>query len=195
MIDFLSLEAPMKNCFQFKTMSILDHGLDVREYFCELKEFIVNNKSLTKNWKFPSWISNENIYKFFISYNDEIARYYQIYHDCGKPFCIIFDENGNKHFPNHAKISAQKWKEHAQNFKYCDEIANLIEHDMDAHTIRSNEYFTFISQKNCILLLLTALCEIHSNSNMFGDIDSDSFKIKFKKIDKLGKFVINNLNL
>jgi hypothetical protein len=38
-------------------------------------------------------------------------------------------------------------------------------------------------------LLLTALAEVHSNANMFGGIESISFKSKWKKIDKRGRML------
>jgi hypothetical protein len=37
------------------------------------------------------------------------------------------------------------------------------------------------------------LCEIHANADMFGGINSTSFKIKFKQINKRGKAIINFL--
>ncbi len=43
------------------------------------------------------------------------------------------------------------------------------------------------SIKDAFTLLLAALAEIHSNSRMFGGENSDSFKIKFKKLEQRGK--------
>jgi hypothetical protein len=44
------------------------------------------------------------------------------------------------------------------------------------------------------VLLLTGLCELHSNAQMFGGIDSTSFKIKFKQLERLGKKVIERIS-
>ena len=38
-------------------------------------------------------------------------------------------------------------------------------------------------------LLLAGLAEIHSNAEMFGGLDSVSFKIKWKQINKRGKAI------
>lgn len=38
------------------------------------------------------------------------------------------------------------------------------------------------------------MSEIHSNAVMFGGIDSQSFKIKHKKLTRLGKNVVKELN-
>jgi len=39
-------------------------------------------------------------------------------------------------------------------------------------------------------LLLTAIAEVHSNAEMFGGHDSDSFKAKIKRLDKRGRIAI-----
>ena len=41
--------------------------------------------------------------------------------------------------------------------------------------------------------MITALAELHSNAAMFGGIESTSFKIKFKKLEKLGGKICNSL--
>lgn len=43
------------------------------------------------------------------------------------------------------------------------------------------------------VLLITGLCEIHSNAVMFGGIDSQSFKIKHKKLNRLGKNIVKKI--
>lgn len=50
-----------------------------------------------------------------------------------------------------------------------------------------------LSLKTRMTLLVTALAELHSNAAMFGGIESTSFKIKWKKLDKLGKKLILDL--
>jgi hypothetical protein len=47
--------------------------------------------------------------------------------------------------------------------------------------------------KMACTLLLSALAEVHSNANMFGGIDSTSFKIKWKHLDKRGKKAVDIL--
>ena len=42
-------------------------------------------------------------------------------------------------------------------------------------------------------LLITGLSEIHANANMFGGIESTSFKIKYKQINSRGKQILKHL--
>lgn len=41
--------------------------------------------------------------------------------------------------------------------------------------------------------LVVALAELYANAELFGGIESDSFKIKFKRLEKLGNKFCNNL--
>lgn len=65
--------------------------------------------------------------------------------------------------------------------------------DMDIHVLKSDGVEEFASRPEAISLLLTGLAEIHANAEMFGGIESTSFKIKFKQINKRGKQIINLL--
>jgi hypothetical protein len=56
----------------------------------------------------------------------------------------------------------------------------------------SVEEITFEFQKNPTLvinLLFSALAEVHSNCQMFGGVDSTSFKIKLKKVNQRAKLI------
>lgn len=64
---------------------------------------------------------------------------------------------------------------------------------MAAHLTKPSEFETFMALDDFKVLLITALCEIHSNAVMFGGIDSQSFKIKYKKLNRLGKNVTKNI--
>lgn len=44
-----------------------------------------------------------------------------------------------------------------------------------------------------LTLLVTSLCEIHANADMFGGIESSSFKIKFKQLDRRGNQIIKKI--
>jgi len=101
----------------------------------------------------------------------------------GKPYCIEYDEQGKRHFPNHAEVSYSKYLELGGN----PQVAKLIKMDMMIHTMKSNDVDEFVKHPECITLLLAALAEVHSNSQLFGGINSISFKIKWKQIDKIGK--------
>ena len=119
-----------------------------------------------------------------------IVKKYQIYHDCGKPYCLVIDDLGKRHFPEHAKVSESIW---IQLFGKST-ISNLIGMDMDIHLLKSDQTEEFLNRPEAATLLLTGLAEIHSNAIMFGGIDSTSFKIKWKKINKIGKKLLNKLN-
>jgi len=121
---------------------------------------------------------------------------YQTYHDIGKPYCKIYDlEDKKYHFPEHAKISSKTYKEINGSE---DLISILIERDMDIHLIKAKDIETFIGESKidhmiAISLLLTGLAEIHANAEMFGGIESTSFKIKYKQIDSRGKQIIKRI--
>lgn len=168
----------MKSTMQTQDQSILQHGLSV--WRC-------TKKILTSDFdgmKLPKWFIEDS--HWFINQIDDwdIIQMYNIWHDLGKAFCIQEIE-GKRHFPNHDKISEEKFKEF---FPGNDYIAELIGLDMIMHT----EKFEQIMERNlpiktlCILYI-TALAEINSNALMFGGHQSESFKIKLKRLDKTGK--------
>jgi uncharacterized protein YlaN (UPF0358 family) len=64
---------------------------------------------------------------------------------------------------------------------------------MYIHLLKSDGVDEFCKNPNAITLLLTGLSEIHSNSQMFGGIDSISFKIKWKCINKRGKQILEKI--
>jgi len=59
--------------------------------------------------------------------------------------------------------------------------------DMDIHLLKDVGVNDFAQKEEAATLLLTGLAEIHSNAEMFGGIESTSFKIKWKQINKRGK--------
>jgi hypothetical protein len=38
-------------------------------------------------------------------------------HDCGKPYCITIDEDGRRHFPDHANVSRDTFSKISNNKK------------------------------------------------------------------------------
>ncbi len=187
----------MTNCFQTEGMSIYDHGISVREWYCDLRDYILVGDGLEKTWKLPSWIKSDVVKNYLSSFDDMIAEMYQIYHDCGKPFCREVDKNGNQHFPDHANVSKRIYLENSLvgTNKDVSAVAELIGMDMDFHQLRADEVDEFARRPQAIMLLITALCEIHSNSVMFGGLDSTNFKIKFKNIERFGKRIVNQQSL
>jgi len=144
-------------------------------------------------------------------HDSTIAYYYTTMHDCAKPYCKVTDKDGKVHFPNHAKKSYDIWMEliirHPREYlsrpvrglkeKTIGEVVgDLILHDMDIHTMKANDISPLISRlgsRTVITLLLVALCEVHSNAEMFGGTDSTSFKIKWKQIDRRGKAICKKI--
>lgn len=140
-------------------------GFRLPEWFIENHDFIVN--------QLPPW---------------QVIEKYTVFHDCGKPYCRVIGEGGKQHFPAHAEVSYKTFLE-----VFPDEIlaAELIRLDMLLHT----ESYENMVARNLPLpilatLLLSAFAEIHSNAAMFGGVESTSFKIKWKKIDRIGKRLI-----
>lgn len=180
----------MRECFQFKSMNMLDHGESVREWYEDLENLVMSSPTPSRErfaqWQLPSWIDSEAVKVHFLTADDEAIRLYQIYHDCGKPLCRTVDDEGKQHFPNHAEVSKQRWLDCGGS----QEVADLIGMDMDIHTLRAEGVESFSARPQAMTLLLTGLCELHSNAQMFGGIDSTGFKMKFKNIERFGKKII-----
>lgn len=171
----------MKNCEQTAGQSILDHGLSVWQ---QLKRLLEGD---TSGMRLPQWYTLYRDQLISTAHPAWILERYAIYHDCGKPFCLEIDADGKRHFPNHAAISEQTWREHFADEPSSEKIAELIGLDMIMHTESFDEILKRnLSDRTTSSLLLSALAELHSNAQMFGGIESTSFKIKWKRLDKLG---------
>ena len=180
------LEA-MKTCEQTKGMSVLQHGESVRDYLFDLIKHLRTGTPLKYEWKLPDWVlENKDLILSSLPDNDTLELYTK-FHDCGKPFCLKIDNEGRRHFPNHAQISYDIFKSVFDN----PVASELILHDMDIHLLKADGVELFSKNPYALTLLLTGLAEIHSNANMFGGIESTSFKIKWKCINQRGKQIIN----
>lgn len=178
----------MKNCSQNTDQSVYDHGASVRDHVFDLISYLEGNE-LKNKWILPSWFiqNKNNLLKNILS--KEIINEYTLFHDCSKPYCKIIDEFGKQHFPNHAQLSYELWMKIGGN----KIVANLMKMDMDIHNLKSEGINEFASRKEAITLLIAGLAEITANSKMFGGFDSQSFKIKYKQIDRKGKAICNKL--
>lgn len=163
---------------------MLDHGLSVWKY---TQKLISGD---TADMKLPSWYTSHKDKILSNLHDEETIRLYNIYHDCGKHLCRTVDAEGKVHYPNHAEVSKQAWLDCGGN----ETIGNLIGLDMMMHT-ESKEQIKArnLPTKDLMTLLITSLAECHANAEMFGGLDSTSFKIKFKKIEKTGRFLCNEL--
>lgn len=118
--------------------------------------------------------------------DERTSSLYQEWHDCGKPLCLTVDETGRKHYPDHARWSKEQF---LKLFPEEQQAAYLIEHDMDWHLAKNNADFERLSKEpHAFTLYLTAWAEIHANAVLFGGTESDSFKIKRKRLEKALKF-------
>ena len=181
--NFDQLEEKMKNCFQFQNMNMIDHGNMVHQYYSDL----IGSRNYEWDFGKVGQMVDDLIPSAF---SKEYMKNYQVYHDCGKPHCRTVDEQGKQHFPNHAQVSYNVWLQAGGD----PETAWFILHDMDFHTLKGDDLNDILSDPRSISLLLTAWAEIHANAQMFGGIDSTSFKIKRKHLEKQTKLVHQELN-
>lgn len=177
----------MRNCNQTAGMTVLQHGEMVRDYYRDLIAHLRDRRPLRYDWRLPSWISDPALIQTLP--DDELMAEYHLFHDCGKPICRIVDEEGRQHFPDHAAVSEAVWL----SVGGSREVGALIGMDMDVHLLKGDEVEAFARRPQALALLLTALSEIHVNASMFGGIDSVSFKIKWKHLEKRGKAILRSL--
>lgn len=173
---------------QAKGQSVYEHGYSVFQHVCELIEHLKTGKELT-GLKLPDWLY---LYKDQILLNlhpTHIIEDYTLFHDCGKPSCMVVDIDGKVHFPDHAQVSKRCYLQATGDEK----IANLIGWDMCLHLESAVEIEmrcrSMWSVADAATLLLVALSEIHSNAKLFGGLDSISFKAKWKNLDRRGRAV------
>lgn len=135
-------------------------------------------------WRLPEWIHHPSIVAALLPMQSVLT--YQIYHDCGKPFCLQIDEQGRRHFPDHAHLSADLW----ESLFGPSDISWLMRHDMDIHLAKAVDVPGIAQTPYWATQLMTGLAELHANGVMFGGIESTSFKIKYKALDKTGRRVL-----
>lgn len=178
----------MQQCPQTNTQSVYQHGVSVWEYTQKLIH-ILRSGEKDSNWILPDWLFTyrHHILEKLLPLN--IIEEYTVHHDCGKILCLEYDDNGNRHFANHAELSYQTWLKIGGD----QTAAELMKMDMLMHTINVEEAKTLSQHPYAITLLIVGLCELHSNAAMFGGITSTSFKIKYKKLERNGKTIIKQL--
>ncbi|CAH1690027.1 conserved hypothetical protein [Hyphomicrobiales bacterium] len=186
-VPCVSLLDAMRSCEQMPGLSVLAHGEMVAERYSELVGFLRDGKPLTSEWRLPDWIHDPIILTRLLP--DDLMAEYHVFHDCGKPACLVIDEEGKRRFPNHAQVSKDIWLSLGGD----ERVGELIGMDMDAHLLRDEGLAEFAARPQAIPLLLTALAEISSNAEMFGGIESTSFKIKAKALAKRGKAVLKRI--
>lgn len=141
-------------------------------------------------WALPSWFTEHRdlILDLLTPFIDQILIYQQ-WHDCGKPYCRTVDADGKVHYPDHAVVSGLIWGQLGGNAL----IGEFISRDMECHLLKPAEAAEYAKKPHAIIMLISALCETHANAEMFGGFQSDSFKIKYKRLDKCGTKIMNAL--
>ena len=174
----------MQGCEQTSGLTVLAHGEMVRDHYRDLVGHLRDGSPLAFEWRLPEWIHDPLILQFLP--DDAVMAEYHLFHDVGKPACRTVDEEGRQHFPDHAAVSARVWREAGG----CEEVAHLIASDMDVHLLKGEGVDEFARRPEAVALLLTGLAEVTANASMFGGIESTSFKIKYKNIEKRGRAVV-----
>lgn len=179
------LKTRMEIGFQTSGISFWRHGEMVAERCMDLMQ-----PERKMEWMLPEWFTdNEEWIKRAISKRMTVILEYQLWHDCGKPFCREEDLEGKVHYSRHAQVSERAYRKAGGSV----EIAALIGKDMLCHTSRTSDAEALAKDPDIVPLLVTALCETHANAGMFGGLDSDSFKIKWKRLNSLGKAIMREL--
>lgn len=172
----------MANAEHAKGQSILEHGLSVWKH---TKRLIDDD---TTGFRLPDWYETYKSRIFSNIHPESTIREYTENHDCGKPRCLTIDSDGRNHYPNHAEISETLWREAGGSEDAC----RLIGMDMLFHTATPEQILSHpgITLKDICTLIITSLAELHANAELFGGMESDSFKIKHKKWAKRAKKVL-----
>jgi hypothetical protein len=174
----------MNTTYQHKDMNMLQHGENV---WLQTQQIISN-----KNLDLPKWFLDNHSEIINQIYHPDILKTYTIYHDIGKSFCLTIDSEGKRHYPNHAQVSKEKFLEIFPNKKIEAELIGL---DMLFHTKNYTEIEALqLPNATLFTLLVVSFAEIFANAEMFNGKNSDSFKIKYKKLDKIGKKLIHRLH-
>lgn len=174
----------MMDCQQMPGLSVLAHGQSVWAFYQDLHNHIVLGEPLKFEWRLPDWIHSKALWE--AQAPTSTIEEYAVHHDCGKPFCRVVDSEGRQHFPDHALWSEKVWRATGGS----DQAARLMGMDMDIHLLKADGLEAFASRPEWGTLLVVGLCEVHSNATMFGGIDSNSFKMKWKQISRRGKALV-----
>lgn len=170
------LHAAMAACEQAPGQNMLQHGQSVHDHYRWLIAQLETGAA-----PFPILAAVHA--RFPCSPPAALERYHR-YHDCGKHLVQTTDADGKRHFPGHAEASAQQY---ALLFPEDTETQHLIRKDMDFHTLRGDDLLALCQDPLAPVLYLTAWAEVYANAAMFGGTQSDSFKIKAKRLIQAGK--------
>ena len=189
--NFLQIQDAMKTCYQTEGQTIFEHGVAVFRQYQHLRLSRLRNYKLHEH---PEWLFHPKLARGFQP--PSVMRPYLVYHDLGKPYCEVIDEEGKRHFPNHAEVSYHLWTAFKPPTTENKLIGELIRNDMFFHTTKPSDIKAIIEMAHrpyAATLLIAAYCEIQANAEMFGGKESTSYKIKTKRLNKLAHKLIGEL--
>lgn len=175
----------MQHCPQTKGQSVYAHGEAVRDRMRQLIQYLETGE-IAAGWVLPAWLVSYRTQLRDALMPRQTIDEYTLFHDCGKPYCI---SDGERKFPNHAEVSYRTWLDVGGT----PSAAQLMRMDMLVHTMKAEDVPGFCAQQEAPTLLLAALAEIHANAEMFGGVTSESFKIKWKQLDRRGRAICRHL--
>lgn len=186
---------------QYRGLNMLQHGKLAYDWYCYFLNLLTGRIQQNRNCRLPKWFEFKDDILKNLEIDLLLMEEYLTYHDAGKGFCKIITD-GKVHYPNHADISsklyyysiATRQTDIDQSEFILDNralISNLIARDMDIHKIKDKDIPEFMKMPGAFNLLLAGLAEIHANQELFGGLESESFKIKFKQIERRGMACLN----
>lgn len=173
----------MRACEQTSGLNMIQHGEAVHKHYLQLI-----NRLESGGIEAPILQTIYDQHQGRLISVGELQKYH-LYHDCGKPICLTIDENGKRHYLNHAGVSAEQY---AIIFPDDVHTADLIANDMAFHTTKCSTD-TIYDHSDALTLYFTAWAETYANAEMFGGTVSDSFKIKRSHLIQAGKRLLTHL--
>lgn len=176
----------MEETYQMEGLNLYQHGQQVWHYYQKILEHDY------EGMKIPKWYSTHADFIHQNLFSRELIETYAIWHDIGKTETLQIGEDGRRRFPGHADASKRIWLSLGGD----NEIAELIGLDMIFHTESAEQILQRnLDKKILCTLMLSALCELHANAEMFGGIQSESFCIKYKKLEQRAKKVLTTMSI
>lgn len=183
--SFDEMVAAMLRCEQSEGFTVYQHGQAVAENMRVLRHHLDRTYNLPERcWRLPRCFEKYGPRILANLHTEEISHLYGLYHDCGKFYCATTDPTtGQIRFPNHADVSRIVWESVGGD----PVVGRLISWDMALHVATSQEIEQLLHEwtiEDSMTLIVAACSEIHANAMMFGGLDSVSFKMKFKHLER-----------
>jgi len=179
--NYQNMIEKMKGTWQVPNVqTVYEHCMSVSNKSLELYDHLVSGKKLTSDWVLPAWmgVHREVLVSELKAVPRSVIERYTKYHDCGKPLVAEF-RNGKMHFPGHEYYSAYVYRSFLKSDR---QVLRLIKNDMLIHKSKACDIGKLLTLRERMALLIVSLAEVHANAELFGGVESESFKIKHKKI-------------